>query len=189
MQLCGPGVFGPPKDRAAAIAVLRAAIEAGVDHLDTADFYGPHVVDQIIEEALHPHPKNLVLVTKVSCRRGPNAEWIPAFSREELTKAVHENLENLGVDALDVVATAPRAEHAAHPGHLVGGAPGGEPGRRGHRADAGDDEGARRDRRRQEHTRGPARWIRRNSLMRTCSRCVPPASTRKATSSCVRRSS
>jgi aryl-alcohol dehydrogenase-like predicted oxidoreductase len=103
MQLCGPGVFGPPKDRAAAIAVLRAAIEAGVDHVDTSDFYGPHVVNQVIKEALHPYPKNLVLVTKVSCRRGPKGEWIPAFSREELTQAVHDNLKNLGVDALDVV--------------------------------------------------------------------------------------
>ncbi len=103
MQLAGPGVFGPPKDKAAAIAVLRAALAAGVDHIDTSDFYGPHVVNQVIKEALHPYPKNLVLVTKVSCVRGPNAEWIPAFSREELTAAVHSNLKNLGVDALDVV--------------------------------------------------------------------------------------
>ena len=103
MQLAGPGVFGPPKDRPAAVAVLRAAIEAGVDHIDTSDFYGPHVVNQVIKEALHPYAKNLVLVTKVSCRRGAKGEWIPAFSRDELTAAVHDNLRNLGVDALDVV--------------------------------------------------------------------------------------
>ena len=103
MQLTGPGVFGPPKDRSAALAIVRAALEAGVDHIDTSDFYGPHVVNQILKEALHPYPKNLVLVTKVSCRRGPKAEWIPAFSREELTAAVHDNLKNLGVDALDIV--------------------------------------------------------------------------------------
>ncbi|MGK6311819.1 aldo/keto reductase family oxidoreductase [Neorhizobium sp. DT-125] len=103
MQLAGPGVFGPPKDRAAAVAVLRAAIEAGVDHIDTSDFYGPHVTNQIIREALHPYPDNLTIVTKVSARRGPNAEWLPAMSKEELTAAVHDNLRNLGADVIDVV--------------------------------------------------------------------------------------
>ncbi|KGI78847.1 aldo/keto reductase family oxidoreductase [Oleiagrimonas soli] len=103
MQLAGPGVFGPPKDRDAALAVLRAAIEAGVDHIDTSDFYGPHVTNQLIREALHPYPENLTLVTKIGARRGEDASWQPAFSREALTQAVHDNLRNLGVDALDVV--------------------------------------------------------------------------------------
>ena len=103
MQLAGPGVFGPPKDRAAAIAVLREAVAAGIDHIDTSDFYGPHVTNQIIREALHPYPDNLTIVTKVSARRGPNAEWLPAMSKEELTAAVHDNLRNLGVDVIDVV--------------------------------------------------------------------------------------
>lgn len=103
MQLAGPGVFGPPKDRNAAIAVLREAVANGVDHIDTSDFYGPHVTNQIIKEALHPYPKDLVIVTKVSARRGADKSWIPAFSREELTQAVHDNLRNLGIDAIDVV--------------------------------------------------------------------------------------
>jgi pyridoxine 4-dehydrogenase len=103
MQLAGPGVFGPPKDRAAAIAVLRAAVAAGVDHIDTSDFYGPHVTNQIIREALHPYPDDLVIVTKVGATRGADASWDPAFSAEDLTRAVHDNLRNLGVDALDVV--------------------------------------------------------------------------------------
>jgi aryl-alcohol dehydrogenase-like predicted oxidoreductase len=103
MQLAGRGVFGPPKDRAAALAVLREAVASGVNHIDTADFYGPHVTNQIIREALHPYPKDLVIVTKLGTRRGADASWIPAFSREELTQAVHDNLRNLGVDALDVV--------------------------------------------------------------------------------------
>jgi pyridoxine 4-dehydrogenase len=103
MQLAGPGVFGPLKDRAAALAVLREAVASGVNHIDTADFYGPHVTNQIIGEALHPYPKGLVIVTKVGARRGADASWIPAFSREELTQAVHDNLRNLGVDVLDVV--------------------------------------------------------------------------------------
>jgi aryl-alcohol dehydrogenase-like predicted oxidoreductase len=103
MQLAGPGVFGPPKDRNAAIAVLREAVASGVDHIDTCDYYGPHVTNQIIREALHPYPKDLVLVTKVAARRGTDGSWIPAFSREELTQAVHDNLRNLGVDAIDVV--------------------------------------------------------------------------------------
>jgi aryl-alcohol dehydrogenase-like predicted oxidoreductase len=103
MQLAGPGVFGPPKDRAAAIAVLREAVAAGVNHIDTSDFYGPHITNEIIREALHPYPAGLVIVTKVSARRGPDKSWIPAFSREELTQAVHDNLRNLGLDVLDVV--------------------------------------------------------------------------------------
>ncbi len=103
MQLAGPGVFGPPKDPGAALAVLREAVASGVNHIDTADFYGPHVTNRIIREALHPYPKDLVIVTKVGARRGADASWIPAFSREELTQAVHDNLRNLGVDVLDVV--------------------------------------------------------------------------------------
>ena len=103
MQLAGPGVFGPPKDPVAAVAVLRKALAAGVDHIDTSDFYGPHVTNQTIRRALHPYPADLVLVTKIGARRGADASWIPAFSAEELTQAVHDNLRNLGVDALDVV--------------------------------------------------------------------------------------
>jgi aryl-alcohol dehydrogenase-like predicted oxidoreductase len=103
MQLAGPGVYGPPKDRGAAVAVLREAVAEGVDHIDTSDFYGPHVTNQIIREALHPYPDDLVIVTKVGAKRGPDASWNPAFSTEELTQAVHDNLRNLGVDALDVV--------------------------------------------------------------------------------------
>jgi pyridoxine 4-dehydrogenase len=103
MQLAGPGAFGPPKDPGAALAVLREAVAGGVNHIDTADFYGPHVTNRIIREALHPYPKDLVIVTKVGARRGADASWIPAFSREELTQAVHDNLRNLGVDVLDVV--------------------------------------------------------------------------------------
>jgi pyridoxine 4-dehydrogenase len=103
MQLAGPGVFGPPKDRDAALAVLREAVASGVNHIDTSDFYGPHVVNEIIREALHPYPDDLTIVTKVGARRGADASWNPAFSPEELTSAVHDNLRNLGVDALDVV--------------------------------------------------------------------------------------
>jgi len=103
MQLAGPGVFGPPKDHAAALAVLREAVASGVNHIDTADFYGPHVTNNLIREALHPYRKDLVIVTKVGARRGADASWSPAFSREELTQAVHDNLRNLGVDVLDVV--------------------------------------------------------------------------------------
>jgi aryl-alcohol dehydrogenase-like predicted oxidoreductase len=103
MQLAGKGVFGPPKDRDAAIAVLRAAIEAGVDHIDTSDFYGPHITNEIIREALHPYPDDLTIVTKVSAKRGPNGEWLPAMSPQELTSAVHDNLRNLGLDVIDVV--------------------------------------------------------------------------------------
>jgi pyridoxine 4-dehydrogenase len=103
MQLAGPGVFGPPKDRAAAIAVLREAVARGVNHIDTSDFYGPHVTNQIIREALHPYSKDIVIVTKISAKRGADGSWLPAFSREELTEAVHDNLRNLGLDVLDVV--------------------------------------------------------------------------------------
>jgi aryl-alcohol dehydrogenase-like predicted oxidoreductase len=103
MQLAGPGVFGPPKDRAAAIAVLRAAIESGVDHIDTSDFYGPHVTNQIIREALHPYRDDLLIVTKLGAERGDKGEWLPAFSAEALTRGVHDNLRNLGLDVLDVV--------------------------------------------------------------------------------------
>jgi pyridoxine 4-dehydrogenase len=103
MQLAGPGVFGPPKDRQGALAVLREAVASGVDHIDTSDFYGPHVTNQLIREALHPYPKDLVIATKISARRGADKSWIPAFSREELTQAVHDNLRNLGLDVLEVV--------------------------------------------------------------------------------------
>jgi aryl-alcohol dehydrogenase-like predicted oxidoreductase len=103
MQLAGPGVFGPPRDHEAALAVLREAVASGVDHIDTSDFYGPHVTNQIIREALHPYRDNLTIVTKVSARRGADGSWLPAFSREELIEAVHDNLRNLGLDVLDVV--------------------------------------------------------------------------------------
>jgi pyridoxine 4-dehydrogenase len=103
MQLAGPGVFGPPKDRDAAINVLREAVASGVNHIDTSDFYGPHITNQLICEALHPYPENLVIVTKISARRGADGSWRPALSPQELTQAVHENLRNLRVDALEVV--------------------------------------------------------------------------------------
>ncbi|WP_301718687.1 MULTISPECIES: aldo/keto reductase family oxidoreductase [Paraburkholderia] len=103
MQLAGPGVFGPPKDRDAAVAVLREAIALGVDHIDTSDFYGPHVTNQIIREALHPYRDDLLIVTKIGARRGEDAAWIPAQEPEEIARGVHDNLRNLGLDALDVV--------------------------------------------------------------------------------------
>ena len=103
MQLAGPGVFGPPKDRKAALAVLREAIASGVNHIDTSDFYGPHVTNQLIRDALHPYPDDLVIVTKVGARRGADKSWIPALSRDELIGGVHDNLKNLGLDILDVV--------------------------------------------------------------------------------------
>ena len=103
MQLAGPGVFGPPKDHAMAVAVLRAAIASGVNHIDTSDFYGPHVTNQIICEALHPYADDLVIVTKVSARRGADGSWLPAMSPKELTDAIHDNLRHLKLDALDVV--------------------------------------------------------------------------------------
>ena len=103
MQLAGPGVFGPPKDRDVARAVLREAVASGGNHIDTSDFYGPHVTNQLIREALHPYPDDLVIVTKVGAVRGDDASWIPALTPADLTRAVHDNLKNLGVDALDVV--------------------------------------------------------------------------------------
>jgi len=103
MQLAGPGVFGPPKDRDEAIKVLRAAVEAGVDHIDTCDYYGPHIVNQIIKEALHPYPANLVLVTKVGARRDEQGQWLPWQSAADLTQAIHDNLRNLGLDVIEAV--------------------------------------------------------------------------------------
>jgi pyridoxine 4-dehydrogenase len=103
MQLAGPGVFGPPKDRAAALAVLREAVAQGMDHIDTSDFYGPHVTNQIIREALHPYRDGLVIVTKVGARRDDKGGWLPASSPSELRQAVHDNLRNLGLDTLEVV--------------------------------------------------------------------------------------
>jgi len=103
MQLAGPHVWGPPRDPAEAVRVLREAIDAGVNHIDTSDFYGPHVTNQIIKQALHPYRDGLVIVTKVGARRGEDKSWIPALSRHELIEAVHDNLRNLGVDQLDVV--------------------------------------------------------------------------------------
>jgi aryl-alcohol dehydrogenase-like predicted oxidoreductase len=103
MQLAGPGVWGPPKDLKQAIAVLREAIELGITHIDTSDFYGPYIVNQLIREALHPYPDHLHIVTKVGSRRAPDKSWPRALSRHELITAVHENLERLGLDALDVV--------------------------------------------------------------------------------------
>jgi aryl-alcohol dehydrogenase-like predicted oxidoreductase len=103
MQLAGPGVFGPPKDHDAAIKVLRDAVAAGVNHIDTSDFYGPHVVNKLIHEALHPYPKDLVIVSKLGANRGADASWNPAMSPAELESAVHDNLRHLGIDALDIV--------------------------------------------------------------------------------------
>ncbi|MBO1114253.1 aldo/keto reductase family oxidoreductase [Bordetella petrii] len=103
MQLAGPKVFGPPKDRAAAVAVLRAAVESGVTHIDTSDFYGPHITNQIIREALSPYRPDLTMVTKVGAVRDDQANWLPAYSPRALTQAVHDNLRNLGLDVLDVV--------------------------------------------------------------------------------------
>ncbi|SDF86886.1 Predicted oxidoreductase [Massilia sp. PDC64] len=103
MQLAGPGVFGPPQDREAALAVLRDAVTLGVNHIDTSDFYGPHITNQLIREALHPYPDDLVIVTKVGARRDAQGAWLPAVSAEELRQAVHDNLRNLGLDVLEVV--------------------------------------------------------------------------------------
>ncbi|MFF7709898.1 oxidoreductase [Pseudomonas sp. NPDC007930] len=112
MQLAGPGVFGPPKDPAAALAVLREAIALGVDHIDTSDFYGPFVTNRLIREALHPYPAGLTLVTKVSARRGEDGSWLPALSPAELTEAVHSNLRHLGLEQLPVVNL--RSMHGIH---------------------------------------------------------------------------
>jgi aryl-alcohol dehydrogenase-like predicted oxidoreductase len=103
MQLAGKGVFGPPRDRNEAIAVLREAVESGIDHIDTSDFYGPFVTNEIIREALQPYRDDLVIVTKVGALRGADASWNPAFSKEELTAAIHSNLKNLGLDVIEVV--------------------------------------------------------------------------------------
>ncbi|MFM0035857.1 aldo/keto reductase family oxidoreductase [Paraburkholderia strydomiana] len=103
MQLAGPGVFGPPKDRATAIAVLREAVASGVNHIDTSDFYGPHVTNQLIREALHPYPDDLVIVTKVGATRGDDGAWLPAFEPADIERGVHDNLRNLGLDVLEVV--------------------------------------------------------------------------------------
>lgn len=103
MQLAGPGVFGPPKDRAGALSVLRAAVEAGVNHLDTSDFYGPHITNQLIREALHPYRDDLTIVTKIGAKRGADGSWNPAFTPAELESAVHDNLRNLGLDVMEVV--------------------------------------------------------------------------------------
>ena len=103
MQLAGPHVFGPPRDVDAAIAVLREAVNSGVNHIDTSDYYGPHITNQIIKRALHPYPRDLVIVTKLGARRGQDASWIPALSRQELIEGVHDNLRNLSLDRLDIV--------------------------------------------------------------------------------------
>jgi aryl-alcohol dehydrogenase-like predicted oxidoreductase len=103
MQLAGPGVFGPPKDHDAALAVLREAVTLGVDHIDTSDFYGPHVTNELIHEALSPYREGLMIVTKVGARRGEDGSWLPAFSADDLLRAVHDNLGNLGLETLDVV--------------------------------------------------------------------------------------
>ena len=103
MQLAGPGAFGPPKDRNAALVVLRQAVACGVNHIDTSDYYGPHVTNELIRQALHPYPDDLVIVTKIGARRGEDASWLPAFSPEQLTRAVHDNLRNLALDVLTVV--------------------------------------------------------------------------------------
>lgn len=103
MQLAGPSVFGPPRDHDVALAVLRAAVEAGVNHIDTSDFHGPHVTNRLIREALSPYPDDLLIVTKIGARRGDDASWLPAFEPDELTRAVEDNLTNLGLETLDVV--------------------------------------------------------------------------------------
>lgn len=113
MQLAGPGVFGPPKDPDAARAVLRSAVAGGVNHIDTSDFYGPYITNQLIREALHPYPDDLVIVTKIGARRGADGSWLPAISPAELTSAVHDNLRNLGLDVLDVVNLRSMFGHGA----------------------------------------------------------------------------
>jgi aryl-alcohol dehydrogenase-like predicted oxidoreductase len=113
MQLPGPGVYGPPKDHATAVAVLREAIRLGINHIDTSDFYGPHVANHLIREALHPYPADLVIVTKIGGKRGTDKSWQPAYSKDELISAVHDNLRHLKVDALDVVNLRLGAGHGA----------------------------------------------------------------------------
>jgi aryl-alcohol dehydrogenase-like predicted oxidoreductase len=118
MQLAGPGVWGPPKDEKAAVAVLQEAIASGVDHIDTSDFYGPHVVNQIIKQALYPYPKDLVIVTKVGAKRGPDKSWPHARSAKDVTDAVHDNLRNLGLERLDVVNLRVGGIAAPEPGSI-----------------------------------------------------------------------
>src|SRR5580700_454473 len=103
MQLAGPGVFGPPKDRRAAVAVLKEAVVSGVDHIDTSDYYGPHITNQIIREALHPYPQDLTIVTKVGAVRGSDGSWLPAQEPQDLVRAIEDNRRNLGVDVVDAV--------------------------------------------------------------------------------------
>src|ERR1700704_6165810 len=103
MRLSGPGIFGPPRDRKTAVAVLREAVSSGVNHIDTSDYYGPYVTNQLIREALHPYPDDLVIVTKIGARRGADGSWLPAWSPAELTQAVHDNLRNLKLDTMEVV--------------------------------------------------------------------------------------
>ena len=102
-QLTGPMAFGPPRDRQAAMAVVREAVRLGMNHIDTSDYYGPHLANEIIREAVHPYPKGLVIVTKIGVRRGPDKSWHAALSREDLTSAVHDNLRNLALDVLEIV--------------------------------------------------------------------------------------
>jgi pyridoxine 4-dehydrogenase len=121
MQLAGPGVWGPPRNPDEAVAVLREAVAAGVNHVDTADFYGPHVTNQIIKKALHPYPAGLVIVTKLGARRPADGSWQPAFSPQDLTEGVQDNLRNLGLDALDIVNyRATGAIHGAAEGSIAG---------------------------------------------------------------------
>src|SRR3981189_2532214 len=119
MHLSGGAVFGPPQDRDAAPAVLRDAVAAGVNHIDTSDYYGPHVTNQLIREALHPYPDDLVIVTKIGAIRGEDASWLPASSPAEVRQAVHPNLRNLGVDVLDVVNLRNVFDDADRAGELI----------------------------------------------------------------------
>jgi len=120
MQLAGPGVFGPPKDEDAAIAVLREAVAAGVNHIDTSDYYGPHITNQVIRKALHPYPAGLVIVTKLGARRPADGSWQPAISPTELTAGVHDNLRNLGIDAMDIVNYRVMGSgHGTHEGSIA----------------------------------------------------------------------
>jgi pyridoxine 4-dehydrogenase len=112
MQLAGPGIFGPPKDHGAALKVLREAVASGVNHIDTSDYYGPHITNRLIREALHPYDENLTIVTKIGAKRGADGSWLPAMTPEELTSAVHDNLRNLGLDVLEVVNLRPMGDGA-----------------------------------------------------------------------------
>ncbi len=119
MQLAGPGVYGPPKDVDGAIGVLRAAVDAGVNHIDTSDFYGPHVTNQLIKRVLHPYPKDLVIVTKLGAKRGEDKSWNHARTRQDLIDGVHDNLRNLGLDSLDVVNMRVGGFAAPEPGSIA----------------------------------------------------------------------